>query len=51
MISAAPTAWPHCELPAPRGRIGTPSLCGNARSRRAPLPALRGTTTPTGSTW
>ena len=25
MTSAAPTAWPHCELPAPRGRIGMPS--------------------------
>ena len=26
MTSAAPTVWPHCELPAPRGRIGTREL-------------------------
>src|SRR5581483_9616138 len=25
MTSAAPTVCPHCELPAPRGRMGTPS--------------------------
>ena len=24
ITSAAPTVWPHCEVPAPRGRIATP---------------------------
>ena len=35
MTSAAPTVWPHCELPAPRGRIGHALLRGDRHRRRA----------------
>jgi hypothetical protein len=50
MTSASPTACPHCELPAPRGRIGTPSAAAMAIAPRT-ASSVRGTTTPTGSTW
>ena len=50
MTSASPTAWPHCELPAPRGRIGMPSSTAIAIAARA-ASSLRGTTTPIGWTW
>ena len=33
MTSAAPTVWPHCELPAPRGRTGTPCSAAIAMRR------------------
>ncbi len=47
---AAPTACPHCEVAAPRGRIGTPSSTATCIARTA-ASAVRGTTTPTGVTW
>jgi hypothetical protein len=50
MTSASPTACPHCELPAPRGRIGTPSSTAMAIAARA-ASSLRGTTTPMGISW
>ena len=28
MTSAAPTVWPHCDVPAPRGKMGTPARHG-----------------------
>ena len=33
MTSAAPTVWPHCAVPAPRGRIGTPQRRARCRAR------------------
>ena len=50
MIRAAPTVWPHCEVPAPRGNTGTPSSTAIWMAMRA-ASAVRGTTTPTGSIW
>ena len=50
ITSAAPTVWPHCELPAPRARTGTASSRQIARAARTSS-MLRGTSTPTGSTW
>ena len=48
--SAWPTVWPHCEVPAPRGRIA--ALASRATSRTsARSVSSRGNTTPTGSTW
>ena len=50
MTSAAPTVWPHCELPAPRGRTGTPSSTAICSAIFASC-SVFGTTTPTGSIW
>ena len=50
MTSAAPTVWPHCEVPAPRGRIGTPAATAASAAQTASS-AVRGTTTPSGSIW
>ena len=50
ITSAAPTVWPHCDVPAPRGRMGTPSSTATCMATMA-ASALRGTTTPTGVTW
>ena len=48
--SAAPTVWPHCEVPPPRGSTGTfrSRATSSAIARSA---SLRGTATPIGSTW
>ena len=35
ITSAAPTVCPHCEVPAPRGRTGTPSSHGDLHARSA----------------
>jgi hypothetical protein len=48
--SAAPTVWPHCDVPAPRGSTGTPASTANASAVTASS-AVRGTTTPRGSIW
>ena len=37
MTSAAPTVWPHCEEPAPRGRTGTPSSAAVASAFAAEI--------------
>ncbi len=50
MTSAAPTVWPHCELPPPRASSGTPSSRHTSTAART-SPCERGTSTPTGSTW
>ena len=50
ITSAAPTVWPHCELPAPRGSTGTPASTA-IRIARSASASVFGTTTPTGSTW
>ena len=50
ITSAAPTVCPHCELPAPRARTGTESSRQIAIAARTSS-MLRGTSTPTGSTW
>src|SRR5712692_8741917 len=36
---AAPTAWPHCELPAPRARMGTPSSAAISEEHTSGLQA------------
>ena len=43
ITSAAPTVWPHCDVPAPRGSTGTPSRAaiGERRARRRPRCAAR----------
>ena len=50
ITSAAPTVWPHCEVPPPRGITGMPwsSAMRNAVSASR---SFLGITTPTGSTW
>ena len=50
ITSARPTACPPCEVPAPRGRTGTPS-CTAISIAVATSCTVRGTTTPTGSIW
>ncbi len=50
MTSAAPTVWPHCDVPPPRGSTGTPASTAMRIAARASA-SVRGTTTPTGSTW
>ncbi len=50
ITSASPTVCPHCEVPAPRGRIA--ALASRATSTaRARSPSSRGKTTPIGSIW
>ena len=39
--------WPHCEVPPPRGVIGTPSSRASFMARSAPSMVF-GTTTPSG---
>ena len=48
--TASPTVCPHCEVPAPRGRIGAPASRQIAIVR-ATSSAVRGATTPIGSIW
>ena len=48
--SASPTAWPHCDVPAPRGRIATSASAAICIAQIA-ASTVRGTTTPTGITW
>ncbi len=50
ITSAAPTVWPHCELPPPRGSTGTDSSRQIAIAARTSSTVF-GTSTPTGSTW
>ncbi len=47
---AALTVWPHCDVPAPRGKIGIPASAQIARTARMSSTSA-GTTTPSGSTW
>ena len=48
--SARPTAWPHCDVPPPRGSTGTP--CSRAIAIAASMSLARfGMTTPSGSIW
>ncbi len=48
--SARPTVCPDCEVPPPRGSSATPSSRAIAIAARTSS-SVRGTTTPTGSTW
>jgi len=50
ITSAAPTVWPHWDVPPPRGRIGTPA-CAAICSAVTAASGVRGTTTPTGTIW
>ena len=50
MTSASPTVWPHCEVPAPRGRIAAFASRATS-SAMARSVSSRGTTMPTGSIW
>jgi hypothetical protein len=46
----APTVWPHWLVPPPRGTTGTFRSRQMSSARRASS-AVRGTNTPTGTTW
>ena len=48
--SPAPIAWPACEVPPPRGVIGTPARAA-ACTVATTSPVERGMTTPSGSIW
>ena len=47
MTRAAPTVWPHCDVPPPRGSTGTPASTAICSATTA-ASAVRGTTTPDG---